>query len=86
MFQKISAIAQRIEGIVNRTRYVFEIVTWSIETLKLVADRLRAFPKPVNEEKDISEPVNANAGPEEQQSGQPGEKHKPVEGENQPVQ
>jgi hypothetical protein len=83
MFQKISAIALRIEGIVNKTRYVFEVVTWSIETLRVIADRLRAFPKPANEEKDnISEPVNADAGTKEQQSGESGQKLKPVEGEN----
>jgi hypothetical protein len=90
MFQKINAIADKIERLVNRANYVFAVVNWSIETFRLVANQLRTFPTAVNEQKENdslskSDPERA-AGSEEQQPRQSGDHLKPVEGENIPVE
>lgn len=71
-FQKISAIAAKIERLVNNAAYVFEIVTWGLNALRQLSGILASFPKPAitDEEKksDIVPQPNSErpAGSEEQ--------------------
>jgi hypothetical protein len=88
MFQKINAIADKIERLVNRANYVFAVVNWSIETFRIIAGQLRAFPVSKHEEKNDtisqSDPERT-AGREEQQSGKPGDNIERLEGEDKPL-
>jgi hypothetical protein len=46
MFDRIYALSVIIRGIVAKTQYVFQIVTWAMESLGKIADILASFPKP----------------------------------------
>jgi hypothetical protein len=75
MFQKISALAQKIERLVNNAAYVFELIQWGLTALRDIAGILNRFPKPANydqkENDSVSQPnTGGSEGSEKQQSGQ----------------
>lgn len=87
MFQKISALAAKVERFVNNAAYVFEVVQWLITSLRQVAAILNSFPKPAGHdaEKESDLPQSdseRSTGSEEQQSGQSENKPQPVEGKD----
>jgi hypothetical protein len=49
MFKTITNLADTLNYWVNRADYIFKLVNWSIDTVRIVADRLRTFPSPVND-------------------------------------
>jgi hypothetical protein len=49
MFKTIISFADTLNHWVNRAEYIFKLVNWSIETVRMVADRLHTFPIPTNE-------------------------------------
>jgi hypothetical protein len=66
MFQKISAIAEGINRFLNKTKYVFEIFTWSVDTIRVISGCLANFPKPPADENN-----DKNSGSERSESVSP---------------
>jgi hypothetical protein len=60
MYKKISALAETLQAFVNKTKYVFEIFTWAVASLRSVADILSSFPKPDNYEADQRDSTNSS--------------------------
>jgi hypothetical protein len=61
MFQKINALAVKLERIASKTAYVFEVVKWGLEFIREVAGLLSRFPKPIDNE---SNAVSKNSSDE----------------------
>lgn len=72
MYQTINGLAKKLEALLNRTAYVFEIFKWGVAALRSIASVLSSFPKPPDyvttkgedssEERSGELPESANEG------------------------
>lgn len=87
MYQKIEAIQKKIQIFVDRTSYVIEIIHWASKSLRAVSDILATFPKPPIHAKEntVSEPERNKQSDPKQQSGEPENIGREMEGENNAV-
>jgi hypothetical protein len=62
MLRQIESLTKTLNYWVNRADYIFKIVQWSIETIRVVSAQLSNFPRSADEkENNISEPNTGSA-------------------------